>query len=144
VGVFFHFLHNTMAWLLGGMFDMRGLFATLLVDWIGWVVMLGFAIWAIRHEGWLLQTHLREEVEQGLITQTQYRTACSTIRQSMARFRALFGGNRKTTRQFYQLCGELALKKHQFQTLGEERGNTAIIEKLRSELQSIQAQRVET
>lgn len=144
VGVFFHFLHNTMAWLLGGMFDVRGLFATLLVDWMGWVIMLGFAIWAIRHEGWLLQTYLREEVKQGIITPQQYYTACSTIRQSSARFRSLFGGRRKTTRRFYQLCGELALKKHHLHTLGDERGNMAIIERLRSELQSIEMQRVET
>lgn len=137
IGVFFHFLHNTLAWLLGSMFALQGLVVILLIDWVGWAIMLGFTIWAIQREGKLLQTHLREEVEAGIITPEQYHTACSTVKQSMARFRALFGGRRKTTRRFYQLCGELALKKQQLHLLGDERGNTAIIERLRAELQSI-------
>jgi len=52
----------------------------------------------------------------------------------LARFTAIYSGNHRKTRRFYQTCGELAHKKHQYATLGDERGNQAIIETLRSEL----------
>jgi len=44
------------------------------------------------------------------------------------------------TSRFYQVCGELAHKKEQLAKIGDEGGNTAIIAKLRAELQRLAPQ----
>jgi hypothetical protein len=51
-----------------------------------------------------------------------------------ARFNALTAGRYRQTSRFYQVCAELAHKKRQRSTLGEEGGNTVMIERLRAEL----------
>ena len=69
-----------------------------------------------------------------MISQAQYLTACSTWAQTGARLHALGNGRYRLTRRFYQLCGELALKKHQQESLGDEGGKHANIDRLRGEL----------
>jgi hypothetical protein len=49
-------------------------------------------------------------------------------------------GTFRATARFYQVCGELAHKKEQLAKLGEESGNTRIIEKLRAELAQLAPQ----
>ncbi|MBX0329865.1 PrsW family intramembrane metalloprotease [Oscillochloris sp. ZM17-4] len=130
VAVFLHALHNTMATILGSSLGLGGLLATLLVDWTGWAMALGLVIWAIfRERRWML-TYLREEVELGVISAEQYRTACSIRAQLTARARS------RASRLFYAACAELAQKKHHLATLGEERGNTARVMALRAGLAS--------
>jgi hypothetical protein len=46
----------------------------------------------------------------------------------------------RATARFYQVCGELAHKKEQLKKLGDENGNTVIIEKLRTELAALAPQ----
>jgi RsiW-degrading membrane proteinase PrsW (M82 family) len=128
--VFMHAFHNTFGSLIGGV---EGLALGTFVDWIGWFFMLVFIIWMIVNERNLMKRQLREEVSNGLISPAQYHTATS-FAQSGARFNALTSGNYFATARFYQVCGELAHKKEQFAKLGEERGNSGIIEKLRGEL----------
>jgi hypothetical protein len=96
--------------------------------------MLLFILWAITREQQWIVLNLREEVSLGSLTPIQYRTACSAWSQSTARFGALFNGRFRATCRFYQLCAELAYKKQQLSTLGDEGGNAKIIEKLRAEL----------
>jgi hypothetical protein len=96
--------------------------------------MLLFVLWALYREQQWIVTHLREEVNLGSLTPIQYRTACSAWSQGVARFGSLFSGRFQATSQFYQLCAELAYKKHQMTTLGDEAGNGKIIEKIRQEL----------
>jgi RsiW-degrading membrane proteinase PrsW (M82 family) len=128
--VFMHAFHNTFGSLIGGV---EGLALGTFLDWIGWFFMLVFIIWMIVNERNLMKRQLREEVSNGLISPAQYHTATS-FAQSGARFNALTSGNYFATARFYQVCGELAHKKEQFAKLGEERGNSGIIEKLRGEL----------
>ena len=52
---------------------------------------------------------------------------------------AIFTGG-LTASRFYQVCGELAHKKEQLSNLGDEHGNTAIIQALRSELLTLAPQ----
>jgi len=130
MAVFTHAFHNTFGGLIGGI---QGLALGTFVDWTGWFFMLVFIIWIIFNERGILQRQLLEEVNSGLISQAQYRTALS-FAQTGARFNALASGNYLATNRFYQVCGELAHKKEQYIKLGEERGNRAIIEKLRGEL----------
>lgn len=133
VAVFLHALHNTMAVLLAGTFGLGGLVATLIVDWMIWGVAFGIVAWAIFRERRWMRTYLREEVARGLISEAQYRVACSLRRQVGASMRS------KTARRFYALCAELAQKKHQLAVLGDERGNSARIERLRAEIAQLGA-----
>lgn len=130
LAVFTHAFHNTFGSLIGGI---EGLAIGTFVDWLGWFFMLIFIIWMIVSERNILKRHLSEEVNNGLISPAQYHTAIS-FAQTGARINALTSGNYLVTSRFYQACGELAHKKEQFNKLGEERGNQAIIEKLRGEL----------
>jgi RsiW-degrading membrane proteinase PrsW (M82 family) len=128
IAVFLHALHNTMATVLVASFGLGGLAATLLVDWVSWAVALGVVFWAILRERRWIKEYLQEEVDQGIISAAQYRTASSLRRQMSARMRG------KEARRFYELCSELAQKKHQLEVVGEERGNSARIVRLRNEL----------
>lgn len=128
VAVFLHALHNTMATVLAGSFGLGGLAATLLVDWLGWLGALGLVGWAILRERRWIREYLRDELEQGIISAAQYKVAGSLRGQIGARMRS------QQARRFYELCSELAQKKHQLAVLGEERGNTARIARLRAEL----------
>ena len=87
----------------------------------------------IVHERNLLEKNLREEVTNGSISQRQYDTAISFF-QTNAHLSALTSGSFGSTRRFYQVLGELAHKKEQLTKVGDERGNTRIIEHLRGEL----------
>jgi RsiW-degrading membrane proteinase PrsW (M82 family) len=126
-----HSLHNTLASLLPGL---GGMAIGALFDWSGWFFMFLIILWAIADVQKRLRLYLRGEVETGVITTEQYRTACSAWMQSKARLRALLAGRYGDTSRFYQLCGELAHKKHQRARLGEEDGNSRRIVQLRAEL----------
>jgi len=129
-----HAMHNTLAEFLQGS---AGLAVGAAYDWTGWLFMLLFIAWAIfRERGWIVK-QLREEVSLGLITQGQYQTACSAWSQGWARFHSIFSGSYRATNRFYGLCAELAYKKEQLSTLGEEGGNGKEIERLREEMRGL-------
>lgn len=130
VAVFLHALHNGMATILGERMGLGGLVVTLLVDWTGWAAALGLVIWALFREQAWMRRYLREEVDLGVISPEQYRTACSLRAQLGARTRS------RVSRRFYAACAELAQKKHQLATLGEERDNSARVMALRAGLAS--------
>lgn len=130
VAVMTHAFHNTFSSVVGGS---GGFILGILADYIGYAFMLGFIIWMIARERNILKRHLAEEVGNGSISQRQYDTAISFF-QTNARLTALTSGSYRSTSRFYQVLGELAHKKEQLSKVGEERGNTQIIERLRSEL----------
>lgn len=135
LAVFTHSMHNTLAEFSSGL---EGLAITTLLDWSGWFFMFCIIIWATLVEKNYINLHLKDEVFQGTITQQQFLTARSARSQSLARFNGLRNGRFRNTHRFYQLCVELAHKKHQLQRLGEEGdrvdGNSTAIQRLRSEL----------
>lgn len=125
---FVHAFHNTFSSLVGG----TGGFALgLIVDWVGYAVMLGFIIWLIAHERNIVKRQLAEEVSTSLISQAQYQRALSPWTLTTA---GLSGG---ATSRFYQACGELAHKKEQLVKHGDEGGNATMIETLRKELAAL-------
>jgi RsiW-degrading membrane proteinase PrsW (M82 family) len=130
IAVTAHAFHNTFSGLIGGV---QGLLAGTFVDYMGYVAMLVFVIWMVVYERNLLMRNLREEVANGRISETQYNTATSFF-QANAHLAALRSGTFRSTSRFYQVCGELAHKKEQLAKVGEEGGNTRIIESLRAEL----------
>ncbi|GAB4568765.1 MAG: PrsW family intramembrane metalloprotease [Anaerolineales bacterium] len=136
LAVFAHAFHNTVLIFVTGL---GSLALVILIEWFSWFVFLGFIIWMIRHEQGLLKKHLREEVASGLINDAQYKTAVSFF-QFGARMAALSGGVYKATSHFYQYLGELAHKKEQLEKFGDERGNTAVINKLRANIASLAPQ----
>jgi protease PrsW len=130
VAVLAHAFHNTFSGLIGGF---SGFLAGTFVDYLGYALMLIFIIWVIVNERKILQRHLREEVEKGYMSSKQFSSAIAFF-QFGAYFAALTSGSFVKTARFYQVCGELAHKKEQLTKLGEEKGNTRLIEQLRSEL----------
>jgi hypothetical protein len=130
LAVLTHAFHNTFSGLIGGV---EGLIAGTLVDYVGYALMLGFIIWMIVNERNILKRNLHEEVTNGLISQGQYKRATSFF-QTNAHFAALTAGTYRSTSRFYRVCGELAYKKEQLRKIGDEGGNTKIIEQLRAEL----------
>lgn len=132
--VFLHALHNTLASIAGVAPGIGGIAVMVAENWLTWLAVFGIILWAIYREKKGLETYLHEEVEQGIISQQHYETACSSWAQSRARLRALFQPHGGATRQFYQTCGEIAHKKYQLTKRGEEDGNSARIEALRARL----------
>jgi len=131
VAMFTHAFHNGMASLMSGI---GGLAFGTFMDWTGWFFMFLFILWAVSKDRKLLKKYLQEEYSLELITAAQYHTAISAGKQTSARMRALFSGRYKVTRRFYQVCGELAHKKEQYHTLGNEKNNREIIQEYRAEL----------
>jgi RsiW-degrading membrane proteinase PrsW (M82 family) len=127
--VFAHAFHNSFSSLIGGL---EGFALGSLIDWFGWFVMAIFIVFMISRERRLLQVQLREEVASGRISNAQYQRALSPFTMSTA---FLSGG--RTASRFYQVCGELAHKKDQLLRLGDERGNAALVQTLRSELATL-------
>jgi protease PrsW len=137
----FHSLHNTLAALSEGR---PGLGVVMfLLDWGGWLAMTLLIFASIHREGRLVGIHLAEEVEHGRLTLAQYRTAVSGWGRSEACLRALFRGRLRPTSRFYQVCGELAHKKEQLASLGDEGCNAAFVEQLRAELGALSGQAAE-
>lgn len=132
LAMFTHSVHNGLAHFTS--VDNLTCFIGLFLDWLGVFFMFAMIIWA----GWMEQRnimrYLKEEVQMGLIDAQHYSTAISAWRQGFARLTSLFRGNYRATSRFYQVMGELAHKKHQLAKLGEEGGNSAIIQRYRDEL----------
>ena len=131
LAIFTHSVHNALATVVGGP---AGLIFGSFLDWTGWFFMFLFILWATGRERRWIEQHLKEEVAQKVITPAQYQVACSAWAQMFVRLNALFSGHYGATAHFYQTCAELAHKKQQRLSVGEEEGNTTVIEKLRAEL----------
>lgn len=129
-----HSFHNTFATVVGGV---EGLLLGTAIDWTGWFFMVILIVWAIFREQQYLKQYLKEEIETGVITGSQYSTACSAFSMSMSRLSSLTTGNYRATNKFYHLCAELAHKKRQRDTVGEERGNSVLIHQIRAELSQL-------
>ena len=130
VAVAAHAFHNTFSTVIGGG---GGFLMGLIADYFGYAFMVAFIIWMIVNERGILKRQLVEEVNNGAISSKQYNTAISFF-QTNVHLSALTSGTFRTTSRFYQVLGELAHKKEQRAKLGEEGGNTKIIDKLRAEL----------
>ena len=129
-----HAAHNGLAGLLD---NLPGFALGRLLDWSGVILLFLFIQFIIvREKQWIIG-QLPEEIALGIITPTQYRTACSSSAKGSACFEALLRGRFRVTSRFYNLCTELAYKKHLHARLGEGDGNRQIIENLRGELKRL-------
>lgn len=137
VAVFTHSIHNTISTLFQGL---QSLTIGMIFDWSGWIAMIIFVIWALyREQKWII-TQLRDEVTNGVITPAQYKIASSAWAQTSIRIKALFSGHYHITDRFFLLTAELAFKKHQAYTLGEQEKNQSEIDRMRIELGNMSPQ----
>jgi RsiW-degrading membrane proteinase PrsW (M82 family) len=133
VAVFTHAFHNALASSNEGVLCIFGTF----LDWSGWIAMLVFLFVLVNRERRIMVQNLAEEIQLGIITLEQYQIACSPVRQNRTRLMAWRGKNRKDVDHFFDLCGELAHKKNQYVILGDEGGNLATIERIRTEISAL-------
>ena len=131
MAVLTHSIHNSLAAILNGG---AGLVIGTLIDWGGWFLMVCFILWMVYSEQKNLKKFLAEEVRTGTITTLQFQTAVSAWLVLLKKISAFFNGKYKVNKRFYQLCGELAHKRNQYEKLGDEGGNREIIADIRQEL----------
>lgn len=137
--IVFHSIHNLGATLAS--VTCLSLLVSLISDWSG-ILMVGLAIGLVwRQERKWIQTYLESEVGKSLRREAYELTASYRKRLSV-QIRALLRGDIRTwrlSRQLTQTATELAFKKHQLATLGDERGNQQAIEDLLERLMALQA-----
>jgi len=129
-----HFLHNVLTSLFP---SVAGIAFTTLLDWVGWLFMLGFIFVVMLLEGRDIRKYLQEEVNQKTLTQSQFEVVVSPLKVNLARIKALFQGHYRKTTHFYRQAAELALKKKQLQKFGDERGNSEAVKALRQEVKEL-------
>ncbi len=127
----FHLLHNLFAILLK---SNQGIAFTIIWDWSGYIGLLILIMLFINREQRWMKEYLSPEVLDLIISPEQYQIACSAWKQCLVIFKARLGGNPKQIRKFYQKCGDLMHKKHQFTRHGDELDSAFEIQRLRSEL----------
>jgi len=134
LAVFFHVTHN----LLANLFRQQGYFGLPAVwDWSGYLgLLLLIGVLITREQIWM-NVYLAPEVAEGIITASQYQTACSARRQTTALIRGLFNGSYSQQRQFYQSCGNLMHKKRLLTRDGGQLGEELEIQQLRYTLASL-------
>ncbi len=131
VSILMHSVHNTIPALIPGV---AGIVIGTLFDWTGWIGLSIFIVYVIYREKNLIQSELNEEVQMGIITAEQYLKSFSIINRMKALLKHVGKPSFQKITHFYQLCTELAHKKHQFRRMGDEGGNQKIINQLRKEL----------
>ena len=129
-----HGLHNLLASLFPGV---GGMAFTSILDWLGWLAMLGFIIIIMFIEKQHLKTYLQPEIQLGTLTDQQFTQAISFIKIQINRLSALFKGKYAKTTQFYRSAAELALKKRQLDRLGDEKGNRQTVNSLRAKVRDL-------
>jgi RsiW-degrading membrane proteinase PrsW (M82 family) len=138
--VIFHSVHNFGSTLAS--VTCLSLLVSLVSDW-GGLVMLAMAIglaWR-QEKGWI-RTQLASEV--GTTLQREgYELAVSYSKRLAVQWGALLRGDFRTWRlsqRLTQTATELAFKKQQLASLGDEGGSQQVIERLRAQLAALQAQ----
>jgi RsiW-degrading membrane proteinase PrsW (M82 family) len=137
IAIFVHFFHNTALVFVG---SLGGMLLVYLTDWLGWLVIIGIMSWAIWRERKWIEEHLREEVENNLISEKEYRAALSPMQRSLAAICGLGKGRYRAIKRFYQLVIELAFKKqHAIRAGSDLTKSMTNIEQLREEIQQLSA-----
>ncbi|MEM7335845.1 MAG: PrsW family intramembrane metalloprotease [Chloroflexota bacterium] len=119
LGMFLHFLHNFSV-SFGNLLCLVALAS----DWGGVWLLLAIMIWALTQERRWIKEYLKEEVEAGVLTSSQYEVALSGRKRSAHHLQTLskqgIGGFLKSI-SFYHRCSELAYKKHHLELYHDEK-----------------------
>jgi RsiW-degrading membrane proteinase PrsW (M82 family) len=131
----FHAVHNLGASLAE--VNCLSLVISLVTDWGGVLVVVVIALVAARQEKRCIAAELGAEVANNLLSAREYEVIQSYRQRLAVRWRALRARDPRAWRQWgrlFHLATELAFKKHQRRTLGDEKGSTEVITKLRREI----------
>ena len=109
-----------------------------MLPWIGLalLVLLVVAILVLRKESRWIERGLVEEVRQGALTEAEFLLLRSARERLRVRWQMRLRGGRAASRavgRYFQCATELAFKKQHLRSLGDEGGNLAEIQRLRSE-----------
>jgi len=124
-----HGLHNAMV-----SFGAPLCLLAVLADWTGLFFLIGIAGWALRREKQWLREHLREEVENGLISPAHYETVCSVPRRVRAMRKARRQGRAASTARFYTQLAKLAFLKAHPNRKGDPAAYREALAQLRHEI----------
>lgn len=133
-GIIAHLLHNAL--VSAGALCFLGF----LIDWSGVFVLLLLVLVSWQRERKWIATELEAEVPTGVLTPLQYETIASRRERVKHGWRLLGIADLRQVRLWRRLIDaatELALKKHQHTTMGEERDNSVTIARLRARLLSL-------
>lgn len=134
--ILMHSLHNTISPLLIYNAGWDGLIRASRIDWLGWMLMFCFILLMIEREKKIMRIYLLPEIELTTLTTNLYQIACSSKSQRLAKLQ-LKNTDRVgyiTTKRYFQLCAELAHKKHQLYRMGNEDGNHDAVLSIRRSL----------
>ena len=140
--MFFHSIHNLGATFAEATVCLSFLVAVL-SDWGGILVMTIIAFWLLGRERQWLVAELQPEVANGLLTPQEFDVLTSSLRRARLRWSALTGRGWTAYRRlgrFFQAATDLAFKKHELRSFGEEGGNSAEIARLRAQVEQLKAE----
>ena len=142
LAVTLHGIHNTGASLVEQTLCLSLLFSAA-VDWFSVLVLLIVAILMLQQESQWIERGLVEEVRRGALAEAEFYLLRSARERLRARRRARQRGGRAASRvvgRYFQCATELAFKKQQLRSLGDEGGTLAEIQRLRGELAALQTE----
>lgn len=136
--IIFHAIHNMGASLAE--LTCLSILVSIVADWGGVLVVIVIALFAARQEKQCIAAELRPEIPLGTLSDGEYRVASSYRQRFSVRWRALMAGDWRAWWQWGRLCHlftELAFKKHRRRRLGDEKGNAAIVARLRQDIATL-------
>jgi RsiW-degrading membrane proteinase PrsW (M82 family) len=131
-----HGIHNAGATLVEQTFCLS-LGVSLVVDWGGVLLLLLVAFLTLQRESQWIERGLVDEVRDGLLSAHEFDLLRSAHRRRWVHWKARTRGGRSASRavgRYFQCATELAFKKQHLDSLGEEDGNLAEIQRLRQTL----------
>jgi RsiW-degrading membrane proteinase PrsW (M82 family) len=142
LAVLFHAIHNAGA-MLSEQTACFSLGISIVVDYGGILLLLAVAWLSLRKESRWIERGLGEEVARGTLNEADLLLLRSTRQRMRQRWSALGKGGWSAHRlvgRYFQCATELAFKKHQLRSYGDEGGRVAEIHRLRAALVELRAQ----
>jgi len=141
LAVLFHAIHNTGA-MLSEQTACLSLGISVVVDYGGVLLLLAVAMLFLRKESRWIDRGLEEEVARGMLSEADFRLLRSARQRVRQRWAALSKGGWSAYRlvgSYFQCATELAFKKQQLRSYGNEGGHLAEIQRLRTDLAELRA-----
>jgi len=142
LAVLFHAIHNAGA-MLSEQTACLSLGISAIVDYGGILMLLAIALLFLRKESRWIDRGLGEEVTRGTLSEADYLLLRSSRQRVRQRWAALGKGGvaaHRVVGRYYQCATELAFKKQQLRSHGDEGGNVAEVQRLRAKLVELRAQ----
>jgi protease PrsW len=136
LAVVLHGIHNAGATLVEQTLCLS-LGISVVVDWGGVLLLLSIAVLVLRRESQWIERGLVDEVRRGALSPQEFDLLRSARRRFAVRWQAWGRGGRRAyvaVGHYFQYATELAFKKQQLRSLGDEGGTLAEIHRLQQEM----------